>query len=227
MLTINLQQDVCFNLTKCDDTDPFHKRFGHTNLKSIENSLHRTFKNISSSCSSCSAIKILKAIKSKSDTFNALCVIVNDLENSSGFKVKFIHTDNGLKFCKKNIINWARSKGIVRTTTIAHTPEANPVERYNPCSHIRSRIYNDIIQTTPFSALGIKNKVQHLRILGSLIFIRKPTNGNLTYRSDVGSLVGFERTKNSYLVYLFHNQKIIKCCDFIIDETRNLKDGDI
>uniref|UniRef100_A0A0K0EVG7 Integrase catalytic domain-containing protein n=1 Tax=Strongyloides venezuelensis TaxID=75913 RepID=A0A0K0EVG7_STRVS len=130
MLTINLQQDVCLNLTKCDDTDSFHKRFGHTNLKSMKKALHRTFKNISSSCSSCLATKILKAIKSKSDTFNALCVIVNDLENSSGFKVKFFNTDNGLKFCIKNFINWTRSKGIVRITTIAHTPEANPVERY-------------------------------------------------------------------------------------------------
>uniref|UniRef100_A0A0K0EWN8 Gag_pre-integrs domain-containing protein n=1 Tax=Strongyloides venezuelensis TaxID=75913 RepID=A0A0K0EWN8_STRVS len=60
MLTINLQQDVCLNLTKCDDTDSFHKRFGHTNLKSKEKTLHKTFKNIFSSCSSCSAIKICR-----------------------------------------------------------------------------------------------------------------------------------------------------------------------
>uniref|UniRef100_A0A0N5CAJ0 Retrovirus-related Pol polyprotein from transposon TNT 1-94 n=1 Tax=Strongyloides papillosus TaxID=174720 RepID=A0A0N5CAJ0_STREA len=286
MLTINLQQDVCLNLTKCDDTDLFHKRFGHTNLKSMEKTLaikicrithplnlnttkiplHTICADLAEpKCSKsiyniryylivldiATKVTVVKAIKSKSDTFNALCDIVNDLENSSGFKVKFIHTDNGLEFCNKNVINWARSKGIVRTTTIAHTPEANPVERYNrtlknmcgvilydqmidaklwpfiieACSHIRNRIYNDIIQTTPLSALGIKNDVQHLRILGSLTFIRKPTNRDLTYRSDIGSLVGFDRTKNSYLVYLFYNQKVIKCCDVIIDETRNFKEA--
>uniref|UniRef100_A0A0K0FRU5 CCHC-type domain-containing protein n=1 Tax=Strongyloides venezuelensis TaxID=75913 RepID=A0A0K0FRU5_STRVS len=60
MLIINLQQDVCFYLTKCDDTDLFHKRFVYTNLKSKEKTLHKTFKNISSSCSSCSAIKICR-----------------------------------------------------------------------------------------------------------------------------------------------------------------------
>uniref|UniRef100_A0A0K0FJM0 Integrase catalytic domain-containing protein n=1 Tax=Strongyloides venezuelensis TaxID=75913 RepID=A0A0K0FJM0_STRVS len=115
----------------------------------------------------------------------------HDLENSRWFQgtVKFIHSDNGLKFCNKNIINWAKSKGIVRTTTIAHTPEANPVERYNRTLNNTSRIYNDIIQTTSFSALGIKNDVQYLRILSSLIFIIKPTNRDLAYKSDIGSLV--------------------------------------
>uniref|UniRef100_A0A0K0FRF9 Reverse transcriptase Ty1/copia-type domain-containing protein n=1 Tax=Strongyloides venezuelensis TaxID=75913 RepID=A0A0K0FRF9_STRVS len=90
--------------------------------------------------------------------------------------------------------NWTRSKGMVRITTIAHTPEANPVERYNRtlknmCSvilydeiidaklwsliikayfHIRSRIYNDIIQTTSFSALE-KNKTDDSKYCHQLV----------------------------------------------------------
>lgn len=59
MLVINPSSQLCLNLSSLDELILLHKRFGHSNIKSMEKTLNKSF-NGSHSCSSSAAIKIYR-----------------------------------------------------------------------------------------------------------------------------------------------------------------------
>ncbi|SGY91350.1 BQ5605_C038g11660 [Microbotryum silenes-dioicae] len=68
----------------------------------------------------------------KSDVFPRLRDWILEVENTTGDKVKTIHSNNGGEFTLRNFVDFCSSKGIRRELTIPYTPQQNGcVERSN------------------------------------------------------------------------------------------------
>ncbi|CEF61504.1 Reverse transcriptase domain and Integrase,catalytic core domain and Ribonuclease H domain and Ribonuclease H-like domain-containing protein [Strongyloides ratti] len=239
MLVINPSSQLCLNLSSLDELILLHKRFGHSNIKSMEKTLNKSFNN-SHSCSSSAAIKIYRVphFLNTNTTKVLLHIICADLAEPKvpntiqNFHYYLIVVDVATKVTV-NISSWTRDRGIVKLTTALHTPEANPIERYNrtlknmcgvilydqkmdlnlwpyvieACSHIRNRIYNQAIGMSPLQALGINANTNHLRIIGSLAIVRKPTDSHIF---EIYSDANFSSTSKSTTgILVFHRGNLI------------------
>lgn len=70
--------------------------------------------------------------KAKDETFENFKSWKTLVENQTGWKVKRLRTENGLKFCNEAFDNYYDVFGIARHKTIAGTPQQNGfVERFN------------------------------------------------------------------------------------------------
>ena len=71
-------------------------------------------------------------INYKSDSEDVIKVWIIQQETQLNKKVKSFHSDNGGEYISKALLEWFNSKGIIVTTSVAHTPERNPLaERLN------------------------------------------------------------------------------------------------
>ena len=79
-----------------------------------------------------SKLSVVRVISSKSDTVDIVPKVIAAMENSSGYKVGTVRTDNGGEYINSFLSDYFSKRGVVHQTTIPYTPEQNGVaERLN------------------------------------------------------------------------------------------------
>ncbi|XP_032457437.1 uncharacterized protein LOC100116824 isoform X3 [Nasonia vitripennis] len=142
-------------------------------------------------------------IKSKAEVCEYIKYYVNECENLTGKKVKYLRCDNGKEYLNNEVFNYAKSKGIVISPCPVYVHELNGVaERFNrsimdmsrclleeaqiskvywpeivqAATYLKNRtLTNNIEEKTPYEIFFRKRPdVSHLKIYGSKVFVRKP-----------------------------------------------------
>lgn len=150
-----------------------------------------------------SKISKVYVMKSKEEVCDCLTEYVNESENITGKKVKFLRCDNGKEYLNKRIYNFAKEKGIVINNCPAYVHELNgTAERFNrtimdisrcllaeakvdkkywpeiicAAAYLKNRtLSNTVEKKTPYEIFfGKKPDVSNLRLYGSKVFVRKP-----------------------------------------------------
>lgn len=139
-------------------------------------------------------------LRNKSDAFRAFQEYKAQVERQTGYKIKFLQSDNGKEFVNQQFDDLLRKEGIKRRLTVTYTPQQNGVaERKNrtltemarcmliaanlpesfwaeamqTANYIRNRCASrSLEQRTPFELwVGRRPRVRHLRIFGEKGFI--------------------------------------------------------
>lgn len=150
-----------------------------------------------------SKIAKVYSIKSKAEVFDCIVQYVNECENLTGKKTKFLRCDNGKEYLNSDIYNFAKERGIVINNCPAYVhelngtaerfnrtimnmsrcllAEANVHKRYWPeivcaATYLKNRtLANTVERKTPFEIFfGKKPNVTNLCLYGSKVFVRKP-----------------------------------------------------
>ena len=142
-------------------------------------------------------------LKRKSEVFAKFQECVSMMENTTGFKIQTLRSDNGGEYTSKEFTQFCRSKGIVHQYTNPYTPERNGVsERLNRTliesaksmmfhAGLPQRFWAEAVNTatylhnrSPISSLpdktpyecwyGTKPNVSNLKVFGSICFVLIP-----------------------------------------------------
>lgn len=142
-------------------------------------------------------------MKSKVEVCDCLIEYVNECENLTGKRVKFLRCDNGKEYLNSKIYSFAKEKGIVIENCPAYVHELNgTAERFNrtimnmsrcllaeanvhkkywpeivcAATYLKNRtLANTIEKKTPYEIFFEKKPdVSNLRLYGSKVFVRKP-----------------------------------------------------
>lgn len=142
-------------------------------------------------------------MKSKTEVYDCLVEYVNECENLTGKKVKFLRCDNGTEYLNSKIYSFAKEKGIVINNCPAYVHELNgTAERFNrtimnmsrcllaeanvdkkywpeivcAATYLKNRtLSNTVERKTPYEIFfGKRPDVSNLRLYGSKVFVRIP-----------------------------------------------------
>ena len=150
-----------------------------------------------------SKIARVYTMKSKAEVFDCLKEYINECENLTGKKIKFLRFDNAKEYLNGNIFNFARERGIVINNCPAYVHELNgTAERFNRTimdmsrclleeANVHKRYWPEIVSAAAYLKnrtlsytierktsyeifFGKKPDVSNLHIYGSKVFVRKP-----------------------------------------------------
>lgn len=150
-----------------------------------------------------SKIARIYTMKSKAEVSECIKDYVNECENLTGKRVKYLRCDNGKEYLNNEVFKFTKSKGIVISPCPVYVHELNGVaERFNrsvmdmsrclleeaqiekkywpeivhAATYLKNRtLTNTIEKKTPYEIfLGKRPDVSHLKIYGSKVFVRKP-----------------------------------------------------
>ncbi|KAJ9553804.1 hypothetical protein OSB04_017849 [Centaurea solstitialis] len=168
-------------------------------------------------------------IKHRLDTFEVFKRYQNEVENQLGRKIKVIRSDRGGKYLSIEFFDHLRSCGIVSQLTPPRTPQLNGVaERRNrtlldmvrsmmsratlPISfwgyaletgaHILNLVPTKKVSKTPFEMWkGKCPSLNHIKIWGCEVFVRRETQDKLEARSEKCLFIGYPQESFGYLFY--------------------------
>lgn len=142
-------------------------------------------------------------MKTKAEVYDCMVEYVNECENLTGKKIKFLRCDNGKEYLNGKIYSFTKEKGIVIDNCPAYVHELNgTAERFNrtimnmsrcllaeakvdkkywpeivcAATYLKNRTLSSTVEKkTPYEIFfGKKPDVSNLRLYGSKVFVRKP-----------------------------------------------------
>ena len=187
-------------------------------------------------------------LREKSQVMDKMKQFLLDWRLLSGRKIQRIRTDNGGEFTGKEFESWLLNKNIRHETSAPYVPQQNGfIERSNRTvveatrsmlhsSGIPLTLWAEVTQTavhvlnlipskslnykTPSEQLtGRKGRIDHLRVLGSDVYVLKHENQRkkLDSKAEKGILVGYSLNNNAYRVYM-GGKRVLVAKDVIIRE---------
>jgi len=193
-------------------------------------------------------------VKGKDEVHDCIRRCMTIIRVDTGLKVKRLYSDKGSELISNRTQDYLLDEGIVHETSAAFTPQQNGFierdnrtvveaartmlkhrklpdklwgEAANTAVYLLNRLSNkNTDNKTPYELyFGSKPNITHLRIFGSLVYMKvqhKKRSGyqkKLENRAKPMVLVGYEQN-NTYRVYEPETNKVIITREVVIDETR-------
>nr|GEU35382.1 hypothetical protein [Tanacetum cinerariifolium] len=204
--------DLTFLFAKAtlDDSNIWHRRLGHINLKTMN--------------------KLVKATKDETNAI--LKTFITGIENQINHKVKIIRSDNGTEFKNHDLNQFCGIKGIKREFSFARTPQQNRVAKRNNSTLIEATktmladsllpisfwaeavntvcyVQNRVLVTKPHNKtpyellLGRSPSIGFLRPFGCLDTILNTLDplGKFDGKAGEGFLVGYSVNRKAFRVF--------------------------
>ena len=190
-------------------------------------------------------------LKRKSEVFEKFLEWKSMVERSTGRNLKVLCSNNGGEYMSTQFQSYLKKEGIRHELTVPRSPEQNGVaERSNRTlmeavramligSQLPQRFWAEALTTavylrnrsptkaikgsTPHEALlGVKPKVNHLRIFGCLAYshISKEERHKLDPKAEKCVLLGYGMATKSYRLYDIKERKVFYSRDVTFDESR-------
>ncbi|GJV30844.1 putative ribonuclease H-like domain-containing protein [Tanacetum coccineum] len=174
-----------------DESNLWHRRLGHRNIKTINKLMRGNFvRGLPSklfendhTCVACQKGKQHKAscktklvffLATKDETSRILKTFITGIENQMNYKVKVIRCDNGTEFKNNNMNQFCVLKGIKREFSVAKTPQQNRVAKRKNRTLIeaaRTMLADSLLPTTFWV-----EAVSTARYVQNRVLVTKPHN---------------------------------------------------
>src|SRR3990167_2624399 len=190
-------------------------------------------------------------LQKKSEAAGKIQQYIVEVENLHGCKVKEIKSDCGGEFSSNDLSTFLHSKGIKHNFTSPYSHQQNGVaERMNrtllkkarsmifmkdqsirlwseaveTANYLRNITYCSTIEKTPFEVwFDKKPKYDHLKIWGSLVWVKCPNANKLEKQSEAHLFVGYGEDRYGYKVLNPYTGVFSYVREVIFDEKNTLK----
>jgi hypothetical protein len=188
-------------------------------------------------------------MRTKDEVFSQFKEFKAQAENLTEKKIKVLRTDNGGEYTSNEFRDFCKEAGIKREKTMAYNPQQNGVaerknrsivsavkamihdqslpmflrvEACNIVVYLQNRSPHRILEDkTPEEAfMGVRPKIEHLRIFGCPVYIHMPVEkkAKLEPSRQKGILVGYTRDTKTYRFFLLDQRNTVVSRDVKFEE---------
>ncbi|GJZ26325.1 retrovirus-related pol polyprotein from transposon TNT 1-94 [Tanacetum coccineum] len=148
---------------------------------------------------------------------------INQVQRKLKAQILKIRTDNGTEFNNDKLRLFYAKLGIVRTTSIAQTPQQNGVAEAiaTACFTQNRSIVHTWYNKTPYELIRRrKPNVQYFHVFGSQCY---PTNnrddlGKMKPKADIGIFIGYSNSSKCFCIYNRRTKNIMETIHVKFDE---------